>query len=226
VTSENVKRAAGQLIGESAVVVESTPQQPPAPVIQTAIPTANSDLRSASESHPRTAPQLTYTPTTHFGSARWAFAGALLSVLLVGGFFLFRSYPRSVEPRVKSPNSSAPLNRSIPPEIVPGMYAAEPKDTGSGQVLTVVAQPEQTLEEIGLLYTGHFDPQLVKDICTLNPELKDPTHIEAGQLIRLPLPPGTLKKGIDTSEITSASQRHSTESQFAKIRALLGGMKW
>jgi hypothetical protein len=109
---------------------------------------------------------------------------------------------------------------------MPGTYTAEPEDTDSGQVLTVVAKPGQTLEEIGLLYTGHFDLQLVRDICAINPELKDPAHIETGQLIRLPLPPGTLRKGIDTSEITSASQRQTTDNRFAKIRAFLGGVKW
>ena len=107
-----------------------------------------------------------------------------------------------------------------------GTYAAEPEDTGSGQVLTVVAKPEQTLEQIGLRHTGHFDPELVKDICALNPELKDPTRLEARQLIRLPLPPRTLRKGRDTSEIASASEGNATESRLTKIRAFPGGMKW
>jgi type II secretory pathway predicted ATPase ExeA len=220
VTSEIVQRALRQL------VVESIAPQSSAPASHMVIPVADSDLRPESELRPETAPHLTYTPAMQFNAARWASAGMLLSALLVGVFFSFRSYPTSAEPRQNSLNSPASLNRSISSEIMPGTYAAEPEDTGSGQVLTVVAQPQQTLEEIGLLYTGHFDPQLVKDICAINPELKDPTHLEAGQLIRLPLPPKTLRKEIDTSDTTSASQGHTADGRFAKIRAFLGGMKW
>jgi type II secretory pathway predicted ATPase ExeA len=220
VTSEIVQRVVGQLI------VESIAQQSGAQVSCTANPIAVSDLRPASEFHPGPAPQLTYTTAPQFNLARWSFAGALLSFLWVGGSFLFRSYPRSAEPRQNSASSSAPLAPSKSSEIMPGTYAAEPEDTGSGQVLTVVAKPEQTLEEIGLLYTGHFDPQLVREICALNPELKDLNHLEAGQLIRLPLPPRTLRKVNDTSEVTTVSEGHTTESRFTKIRAFLGGKNW
>ena len=109
---------------------------------------------------------------------------------------------------------------------MPGTYAAEPQDTGSGQVLTVIARPEQTLQEIGLLYAGHFDPGMLNEICALNPEMKDPNHLEAGQLIRLPLPPGTLRYVNDTSQITSAPEGRAAESRFTKIRAFLGGKNW
>ena len=44
------------------------------------------------------------------------------------------------------------------------------------------------------LYAGHYDAQLDEQIYALNPDLKDPENLEAGQLIRLPLPPGTLKR--------------------------------
>jgi type II secretory pathway predicted ATPase ExeA len=181
VTSEIVQRVVGQLL------VESVAPQSSAMASRTVIPIADGDLRPMSALHPETAPRLTYTPATQSDLARWAFAGALLTVLFLGGLFLIRSYPRSAEPQQNSPNSSAPLNRSNSSEIMPGTYTAEPEDTDSGQVLTVVVKPGQTLEEIGLLYTGHFDPQLARDICAINPELKDPAHIETGQLIRLPL---------------------------------------
>jgi len=219
VTSETVQRVLGELI------VESIAPHSSAVASRAASPIADSDLRPAGEFSRKTASRLTYTPTPQFNLARWAFAGALISVLLLGGLFLFASYLSSAEPRQVLPNSSAPLSPNNSSVNIPGIYAAELQDTGSGQLLTVVAKPEQTLQEISLLYAGHFDLQLLKDICALNPELKDPNHIEAGQLIRLPLPPRTLRKGIDTSDITSASEGHSTESRFAKIRAFLVGEK-
>jgi hypothetical protein len=220
VTSEIVQRVLGQLIVGSITLSSS------AVASRAAGPIADSDLRTAGEFCRKSASQLSYTPTPQFNLARWAFASALISALLLGGLYLFGSYLRSAEPRQDSPNSSAPLSPTNSFEIIPGTYAAEPEDTASGQVLTVVARPEQTLKEISLLYAGHFDSQLLKDICAINPELKDPNHIEAGQLIRLPLPPRTLRKGIDTSDITSASEGHSTESRFTKIRAFLVGKKW
>lgn len=219
VTSEIVQRVLGQLIVEPIAPSSSAVDS------RLANPIADSDLRPAGEFRPKIASQLTYTPGTQFNLAHWAFTGALISVLLLGGLFLFRSYVRSAEPHQDSPNSSAPIRPTNSSQIIPGTYAADPVDTASGQMLTVVARPQQTLKEIGLLYAGHFDSQLFKDICAINPELKDPNHIEAGQLIRIPLPPRTLRKGIDTSDITSASEGHSTESRFAKIRAFLVGGK-
>ena len=218
-TSEIVQRVLGQLIVEPIAPSSSAVDS------RLANPIADSDLRPAGEFRPKIASQLTYTPGTQFNLAHWAFTGALISVLLLGGLFLFRSYVRSAEPHQDSPNSSAPIRPTNSSQIIPGTYAADPVDTASGQMLTVVARPEQTLKEISLLYAGHFDSLLFKDICAINPELKDPNHIEAGQLIRIPLPPRTLRKGFDTADITSASEGHSTESRFAKIRAFLVGGK-
>jgi hypothetical protein len=61
-------------------------------------------------------------------------------------------------------------------------------------VLTVIVRPQQSLKDLSLLYAGHFDTELLEEIRTLNPGLKDPDHLEVGQLIRIPLPPGTLRK--------------------------------
>ena len=47
-------------------------------------------------------------------------------------------------------------------------------------MLTVVAGPQQTLKELSLQYVGHFDSELSKKIRSLNPDLKDPDHLEAG----------------------------------------------
>jgi type II secretory pathway predicted ATPase ExeA len=74
-------------------------------------------------------------------------------------------------------------------------YGADPQDTGSGQVITVAAMPQQTLEDLSRIYVGRFDSALLEKIRALNPELKDPVRLEAGQLIRLPMPAGAFRKG-------------------------------
>jgi hypothetical protein len=113
----------------------------------------------------------------------------------------------------KSHASSGAANRS---GSVQTTYAAAPQDAYSGQVLTVIAKPQQSLKEISLLYLGHFDGQLFDQICSLNPELKDPNHIRAGQLVRLPLLPHTLTKAIDTSEVGKAAKNETSEGVFTK----------
>jgi hypothetical protein len=90
-------------------------------------------------------------------------------------------------------------------------------------VLTIAARPQQTLEEISVLYLGHFDRQLYEEICSLNPELKDPDHIQGGQLIRLPLRPHAMTKAIDTSEAGSVAKKETPGRLFAKVFALLHG---
>jgi len=82
---------------------------------------------------------------------------------------------------------------------LPANYSADPQQVGPGQVITVAAMPQQTLKDISLLYIGRFDSELRSEISTLNPGLTDPDHLAPGQLIRLPLPPGSFKKGEEIS---------------------------
>jgi general secretion pathway protein A len=94
---------------------------------------------------------------------------------------------------------SASQGSGYAPEFGPENYAASPNDTNSGQVLTVVALPQQTLRDIALQHAGRYDDEIVKQIRALNPQL-NPDQIEAGQLIRIPLPAGTWQKSFDTSD--------------------------
>jgi type II secretory pathway predicted ATPase ExeA len=57
----------------------------------------------------------------------------------------------------------------------------------NGVVSTVVVAQNGTLCEILLTYVGRCDPGTIEDICELNPAIRDPNHIQAGQLLRLPL---------------------------------------
>ncbi len=78
-------------------------------------------------------------------------------------------------------------------------YSADPLETGATQIITVAAMAGQTIEDISRTYAGRFDAQLLQQIRALNPEMKDPNHLSAGQLIRLPLPRGSFRKGTDLS---------------------------
>jgi hypothetical protein len=59
------------------------------------------------------------------------------------------------------------------------------------RVLTVMAGQQETVKDIGIRYDGYFDDDLFEEIRKLNPDLKDPDHLEDGQLIRIPLPAAT-----------------------------------
>jgi hypothetical protein len=80
-------------------------------------------------------------------------------------------------------------------------YTADPEETGATQIITVAAMPGQTIADISLSYAGRFDADLLQQIRALNPGINDPNHLNPGQLIRLPLPRGSFRKGKDlTSE--------------------------
>jgi general secretion pathway protein A len=216
--------------------VESVTRQSSAKSAAVANPVAVANSRPADGFRRQPTPQLTYKPPVQLSWTRRIFgAVALASILSLGTLYLFASFPRFVQSGQAttgsgsydaSPNSPAPLGPAHSAEVLPAAYAADPQDTGSAQVLTVVARPGQSLKDISLLYVGHFDSRLFDEIHTLNPELRDPSQIEAGQLIRLPLPPGTLRKVGDTSDVASASQGDTPKNLFTKVRALLGAKKW
>src|SRR4029077_7176384 len=142
---------------------------------------------------------------------------AILAVLLLSGTLLLAILVRSESKQVIMPvifdNSSetlGPPTTADPSEGATASYDAAPQDTGNGQVLTVVVAPQQTLEDLSLRYLGHFDSDVSKKICSLNPDLKDPDHLEAGQLIRIPLPPGAMRKANDTADAARPSKPESS----------------
>ena len=55
------------------------------------------------------------------------------------------------------------------------------------RVLTVMAGRQETVKDLSVRYAGYFDEDLFEEIRTLNPDLKDPDHLEDGQLFRIPL---------------------------------------
>ena len=60
-------------------------------------------------------------------------------------------------------------------------------EAASRRVFILVVAKGTTLRHISLQYLGQFDPRVCAEILSLNPEIRDPDHIEAGQHITLPL---------------------------------------
>jgi hypothetical protein len=60
------------------------------------------------------------------------------------------------------------------------------------RILTVMAGREETIKDLTVRYSGHFDGQLLQEIRNLNPGLNDLNRLEDGQLIRIPLRASTI----------------------------------
>ena len=171
---------------------------------------------------------LTYDAGRNIRTPRWSARSAILAALILSGTLLLAILGRSESIRAIKPailgNSSRPLVTqpvAAQPEAASTSYDAAPQDTGNGQVITVVAGPRQTVKELCLRYAGYFDSALTEKISLLNPGLKDPDHLEAGQLIRIPLPPGAMKKVNDTADAPAPTEPGSSGGLFTRFSALL-----
>jgi hypothetical protein len=169
---------------EKAPKVSPTPMQPLAPIPQPApsvgttpsvVPTDIGSSPAPATLPPEPAPSVGTTPTlvTPDSASTPAQAAA-----------------RSVPAQATLPVPSSPTQTRSP-----GAYTANPQDSGAGQVITVAAMPQQTVEDLSRIYVGRYDPELLKKIHELNPELTNPIQLQPGQLIRLPMPAGSFRKG-------------------------------
>jgi type II secretory pathway predicted ATPase ExeA len=204
------------------------------PPAEMAAPSSESTESAAATivSEPPTSALLTYGASKRIGMPGWPVKSALLAIVLLSGTLLVTFLGRTLAKRAPAPatadraseiqGAQAPAN---PPEGTPANYAADPQDTESGQVITVVAGPQQSLKDLTLRYVGHFDDDLSKKIASLNPDLKDPDHLEPGELIRIPLPPGAMKKVNDTAEAATPSKPESSGNLFTKFTAMLRGRR-
>jgi len=171
---------------------------------------------------------LTYDADKKIALLRWPSRSAILVAVLLSGTLTLAILGRSESKQATataifhhSSNPPATLTRADPSEGATASYDAGPQDTENGQVLTVMAGPQQTLRDLSLRYVGHFDSDLSKKICRLNPDLKDPDHLQAGQLIRIPLPPGAMRKVNDTADAATPPKAEVSGSLIAKFTALL-----
>jgi type II secretory pathway predicted ATPase ExeA len=207
----------------AAAAAAKTPAPRPAPIVAPVVtPSSKDRLLNTS---------LTYGAGKKVSAPKWPAQSAIVAVILLSGTLLAilgRSQSRRTIPP-STLNSSAEVTGPLLPADRSGnaaaSYDAAPEDTDHGQVLTVVAGPQQSLKDLSLRYAGHFDSDLSNKILSLNPDLKDPDHLEEGELIRIPLPPGAIKKVNDTADAADASKPHSSGNLFSRITAFLGSRK-
>jgi type II secretory pathway predicted ATPase ExeA len=171
---------------------------------------------------------LSYNAPKKISQARWPVRSAILAALVLSGILALAILGRSesrhgIAPGIFDHSSDAlgGLARLDQSNGQSSGYDAAPQDTGNGQVLTVVAGPRQSIKDLCLRYVGRFDDALSGQILSLNPGLKDPDHLEAGQLIRIPLPSGALKKVNDTQDADSPAKSGNSGSLFGRFTALL-----
>jgi general secretion pathway protein A len=87
--------------------------------------------------------------------------------------------PTNTEPR----SAEAPVTTASD-ELLPVDRHGQPN---SSTVFTYVVQPDDTLRALCLSVVGRYDETIQNEIRRLNPSLKDMTHLDPGQEIRLPL---------------------------------------
>jgi phage tail protein X len=107
-------------------------------------------------------------------SSRWTYVGISTIVLLASVFAMFIAH---------LPHLLAAKPRAAEPTA----YQAEPRSYSNAASLSVVVQPNQTVEALSAQYVGHFDYEVLQEIRALNPGLADPGHLEPGKTLKLPL---------------------------------------
>jgi hypothetical protein len=117
---------------------------------------------------------LTYNAVAQFNITRWLLrVAALVSVLLIG----------SVLPTILQHMRPTPATASAAVAASSMQGSSRP----TVRVLTVMAGRQDTVRDLSVRLVGRFDANLLEEIRGLNPDLKDPNHLEDGQLVRIPL---------------------------------------
>lgn len=205
----------------ATVPATAAPAAPPAPP------------PSSAEKAPATSSLLTYDAPTKAGASKWPKRSAFWGVALLCGAMLIAILVRSQSKHAPSPEASSPATSSISvgaannsgsSETTSADYDAAPQDTGDGQVLTVAAGPQESVKDLSMRYAGRYDAALGARIKALNPDLKDLDHLQDGQLVRIPLPAGAMKKVNDTEE-PAAPQPPPQQGFFGKFTAMLRSHK-
>jgi type II secretory pathway predicted ATPase ExeA len=250
VTSEIVQESAARLdvealahphatvaaaIAAAAANATAADARIPAPRPASTPPPASSLLpASAADKTAQPSSLLTYDPSSKVGASKWPRRSAILGITLLSVTMALAMLVRSQSKRAATPDnlnsSSTPSTlganaSSGVPETPPSDYDAAPQDTGDGQVLTVAAGPQETVKDLSIRYNGRFDGELADKIKSLNPDLKDLDHLEEGQLIRIPLPPGAMKEVNDTGEPAAPPKPPAPQGFFGKFTAMLRGRK-
>jgi type II secretory pathway predicted ATPase ExeA len=213
----------------------AAPAKAPAPVpvpVSTPLPTPSRASGPAMRPAPPSAAHLSYrSPRESTAKLRGFAAIASCVLLLLGASYAFpsvRSLARqaydTLTERIlhRSPDSGA---ASSPPSSPASELNWPAYDRGSqdAPVITVAPRTGQSIKELSDLYIGRFDSQLYRQIYKLNPDVKDLDYLQAGQLIRLPLPSETSHKDADTAEIAQTTQPHTWDPVVATLKELFSG---
>ena len=163
---------------------------------------------------------------------RWQIRSVIVTAILLSAILALAILGRSQSKRGITPHlfdstsgSIVPLTQYGSSENGTSSYDAVPMETNDGVILTVAAGANQSIQDISMRYVGHFDSTLAGHIRVLNPDIKDPEHLQDGQLIRIPLPSGALKKMNDTGDAASAADHAEDGGVLARIHAILLGQK-
>ena len=89
-----------------------------------------------------------------------------------------------------APSSESQSARTVPAAFS-GAQSPAPAQTeshtDSANSLTYVVQRDNTMRDLCMSIVGRYDAVVLEKVRKLNPDLKDPNRIEAGQEVRLPL---------------------------------------
>jgi len=133
-----------------------------------------------------------------------------------------RTPPLDVLPTVEAAVMAAP----VPIETSTAASAqdstgplSKPREVGRKEdVLAIVVEKDDTLRHLSLQYLGRFDLQTLVEICSLNPTITDPDHIEEGMTLRMPLyfrgeAPGSPQTQLQAQPQSESQTRPQSQTQ-------------
>lgn len=88
------------------------------------------------------------------------------------------------------PVGESVVHAAAPPRVAaaaPSELDSPVNESRQPQFVTVIAAPNLTLRHLSLEFWGRYDAATLREILILNPGIKNPDRIAAGQSIRLPL---------------------------------------
>jgi type II secretory pathway predicted ATPase ExeA len=141
-----------------------------------------------------------------FSFTRWRRASIVASALLFllywqtyrAGFFTRNQYI------AERPGSALPQNAD---QAVTTQGSLEKPDE-----LQVRVQQDQSLSSISMMHIGRFDKHIMDNILRLNPWLKDPKHLQPGQMVTIP------RRQRPNQQIQSAPEQSVVSLEFAAQR--------
>jgi len=130
------------------------------------------------------------TPRTGMRQAALIAATGLIALSAVAAVHAWRARSSLLRLRLTPKAAVTIPDTPVPPEAVPPAKPVPDNNTLKPAVPAqklVVVEPDQTLAGISTRHLGQYNAAVLAKLRELNPSLRDPDHIEAGQQIRLPV---------------------------------------